>query len=698
MALFGGVALTTPASADGVSLDSVTPSVVGANAATTVRIEGSGFTPDDAVTIRNCPASNPSAVYPVPFPAPGPGQDPGSVTFVDSSTLLMTTPTVIPAGECDIYIGDTGLIDALSFTPAPERLTVEIVNTSEHADEEVWVTVGYNCPLGITSPPWPPGTQGCNTDGTVNPDYAWPAEAGQSPRRFWYEVYAGQQPLPAFTGIRLTDLPTVPGRAHTYALSVANINSGVVYVAYDQAVNTGSAAAGRAPSYLTSTTRFDVFELTFHGSGTSAGDAGSGMWTNQVYANVTGVSGIGILMQMEGLDNSQEAVDRARVGSGRGLAGADGLTLSDIYRAMSQAGIDVTDPKVVVTTDGAEPNASNFLRFVSPSTNEGVGYPDLGAGASSYLQWLTDQKATMILVGLYSGAGAGQGTWFCYRTDVFDASKPTTMRGSYGFSSRSAAIDAAASDCTGGTTGGVITTATTPTSGTPGPVDSQAIYMQNNRFVVDGKPAAGNDLYNAVFRDFIVSFSYGYWGSLAGAAGWTTATWGTGSPRAFDRAWPSLPDSTTYPRWNSYAGVIWGLGNPYGMPYSDTFDNAGKGNPLVSGSSITTLRVTLRADGPWDGERTLLPSTQRITAPKGTTFASQPLTAIGFEEDVTYRVRPRLPTSRKRAVDGFWFVRSTGVIKGTPTRIAARTTYRISAISDTERVSVAKIRLHVPRP
>jgi cell division protein FtsL len=140
---------------------------------------------------------------------------------------------VIPAGECDIYIGDTGLIDALSFTPAPERLTVEIVNTSEHADEEVWVTVGYNCPLGITSPPWPPGTQGCNTDGTVNPDYAWPAEAGQSPRRFWYEVYAGQQPLPAFTGIRLTDLPTVPGRAHTYALSVANINSGVVYVAYE---------------------------------------------------------------------------------------------------------------------------------------------------------------------------------------------------------------------------------------------------------------------------------------------------------------------------------------------------------------------------------------------------------------------------------------------------------------------------------
>lgn len=679
------------------SIASVTPSKIGANSATTVRVTGSGFSPGDRVSLRNCPASNPTAVYPVPFPTPGSGQQAGSVEVIDSTTVLITTPTIIPEGTCDVVIGSAIAQDALSFVAAPERLTVEIVNSSGRPDDDVWVSAAYNCPLRFPSPPWPPGVDGCDTDGRVNPHYAWPARGGNDPNRFWFEVYAGEDPLPAFTGRRLSDLPRVPGREHTYRLSVANIDSGVVYVSYGAPVNVGASKNGRAPSYLDSPTRFDVFELTFHGSGPSAGDAGGGSWTNRVYANITAVAGLGILMDMSGWDNSEgpEGPRPARVGGG--IRWTEGLGIHDVYRALASAGADVSDPRVVVTSDGRPAGRSNFLRFVSPSTNEGAGFADLGAGSGSYLRWIADQDRPLTMVGLYTGAGEGQGTWFCYQAQRFHSDAPTTLRGSYGFASRTAAADAARRDCDGGTPGRVITTATSPTSGVTGPVTSRSVYMQDNSFLVDGGLAAGNDLYNAIYRDFIVSFGYGFWGSLAGNAGWITTSWDAGQARAFRWAWPGHADAASHPRWNAYAEAIWQIGNAYGMPYSDTFDNAGKGNPLVSGSSISTLRVTLRADGSWDGGAALLPAKQGVKARKGVRFATTPLTPVGLGSGVRYSLSPRLPTSPRRAVNGIWFDRHRGVIKGTAQRMAVRTTYIVTARDSSGAEAAARIRLRIGR-
>lgn len=676
---------------------SVTPQTVGANAATTVRIEGSGFRRNDAVALLNCPASNPGAVYPVPFPSPPPGGNPGSVTYVDGETLLVTTPSVIPAGVCDVRVGTVTLPDALTFAEAPARLRVEIRNDSGRPDSDVWVSVAYNCPLTAPSPPWPPGVDGCDTDGRRNPHYAWPARAGGDPHRFWYEVYAGLDPLPAFTGIRLTDLPPVAGEAHTYSLSVANIDSGVVYVSYGEAVNTGASIDGRAPSYLASPTRFDVFELTFHGSGRSAGDAGAGRWTTRVYANITAVAGLGILMDMSGFDNSVDARGPAPQRVGTGIRWSSDLGILDIQRTLAAAGADVTDPHVVVTRDGAPLTSDTFLRFVSPSTNGGAGYADLGAGAASYLAWIDAQRRPLTVVGLYTGAGAGQGTWFCYRAERFRADGPTVLRGTYGHATRAAAITAAQDSCRGGTPGLDVTTATSPTSSIPGPVTSRAVYMQDNAFLQGGSTAAGNDLYNAIYRDFIVSFAYGFWGSLPGDAGWITSSWDRGQARAFSAAWPGLSDARTHPRWNAYAESIWRLGNAYGMPYSDTFDNAGKGNPLVSGTSITALRVTMRPDGPWDERALLLPEKQRVTARKGVSFATTRLTPVGLAAPVTYSVSPRLPASRARARDGIWFSRQKGVIRGTPTRLAGRTTYVITATDADGSTARARVRLSVTR-
>lgn len=669
------------------------PSTVGANASTTVLITGSGFAASDTVRISSCPDTNPGAVYPVPFPSPGPGQSAGSVEFIDSGHVLLTTPSVIPAGVCDVSIGDTTTPDALTFAAAPQWLTVEIANLSDRSDSDVWISVGYNCPLSTPSPPYPPGVGGCNIDGRSNPDYAWPATAsGANARRYWYEVYRAKTPVPAFTGVRLSDLPAIADRPHSYALSVANIDSGVVYVSYGEPVDTGASIIGRAPSYLTSKTRFDVFEITFHGSGTSAGAAGVGTWTTQVYANITAVSGLGILMDMAGYDNSYAVNGPSPRLIGSGIHLASGLGIHDVYRSLQQAGVDVMDQRVVVTADGAAPTADNFLRFVSPSTNEGAGYAEL----DYYLDWLEAQRQPMTVVGLYTGAGAGQGTWFCYRTDRFHADSATILHGTYGYPSQAAATAAAMHQCTGGTAGLDIVTATTPTSGQAGPVSSQAVYMQDNRYLQGGTLAAGNDLYNAIYRDFIVSFAYGFWGSLAGDRGWITTSWRDGEAPAFAAAWPGLADAATHPRWDAYAGAVWSMGNSYGMPYSDTFDNAGKGNPLVSGSSITTLRVTLRPDGAWGDSPSIVPRHQRVTAHRGMRFATATLIPLDLGDSVRYSIKPGLPGSRTHARDGIWFVRSRGIIKGRPTRLLAPTTFTITAHGLGEQIT-ATVRLRVRR-
>jgi len=675
------------------TIASLQPASVGANASTTILITGSGFATGLTVSISGCPVTNPGATYPVPFPSPGPGQSAGSVQIIDSTRILLTTPSLIPPGVCDVTVGGTTLNNALTFTAAPERLTLEIRNNSGRDDSDVWVSLGYNCPLAAPSPPYPPGTDGCEPDGTINPDYSWPAtSSGDNPNRYWYEVYAGSKPLPAFTGVRYSDLPGTPGNRE---ISVANVTSGVVYVSYGEPVNTGPTEAGRAPSYLTSSTRFDVFEMTFHGSGTSAGDPGSGTWANQIYANVTAVSGLSILMNMSGWDNSYGRNGPAPQRVGSGIRWLSGLGIYDVYEGLAAAGADVDDSRVVVTTDGKRATADNFLRFVSPSTNEGSGYADLAGNTSAYLPWVAAQNKAMTIIGLYTGAGAGSGSWYCYRSTGFSTTSPTKLTGAYGFSSLAAAQSAAQQNCSGGTPGADITTATSATSGIPGPVTSASVYLQDNRYLQGGAVAAGNDLYNAIYRDFIVSFAYGYWGS----AGWSTSAWlnqGTPTP-AFSSAWPGLTNPKTYPRWNAYAEAIWQVGNAYGMPYSDTFENAGKGNPLVSGSNIYALRVTLRPDGDWGADAALLPAMQLIAVRKGQRFASQVLVPEGMGSSVTYRVTPSLPTTKAKAVNGIWFNRTAGVIKGTPSKVMKSTAYVITARDSDGMTASAKVRLRVTR-
>lgn len=583
-----------------VNVTAVTPDQIGAAASTTIRVTGTGFAEGQSVSLRGCPVTNPGAVYPIPFPNPGTGQQPGSVQVIDENTMLITTPSIIPAGTCELVVDGANLADAVTFVDAPERLRLTITNDTDLADSQLWVTLGYNCPRVIPSPPYPPGTAGCDVDGRSNSDYAWPAgDSGTNPNRYWYEAYTDDTPVKAFTGVRFTDLSPLPGQAHTRVIDIANIDSGVVYLAHGQPVNTGASPDGRAPSYVTSPVRFDVFEVTFHGSGASAGPAApGGTWTNPVYANITAVAGVSLLMELSGWDNSVDASGPNPQRIGEGISWQTGTDTDDLVSSLRAAGVDVDDTRVVVTSDGKPYQPGTFLRIVSPSTNGGSGYANLRASSRSYLSWLSRQQKVFTIVGQYSGAGFGSGTWYCYTSSVFHRRSVTTLTGTVGYPTRSAARRASTNNCTPGgsaVAGPVITTATSPISGVEGPVTSRSVYMQDNSYLQDGAVATGNDLANAVYRDFITSFGYGFWGSRAGAAGWTTASWATvkGSAPAFAAGWPGYKRATTYPRWNTYAGSIWQFTNAYGMPYSDTFGNGGRGNPLISGTSITTLKLTI---------------------------------------------------------------------------------------------------------
>ncbi len=561
------------------SVLSVSPSTVGSNSNTTVLVRGNGFVEGDTVQLSGCPVTNPQAVYPVP-----------QVQIVDATTMLVTTPNIIPAGTCTLTVGRSSLPAALTFADAPERLTVQITNDTSVTDEQLWITLGYNCPRAITSPPYPPGTDGCNVDGRSNMQYDWPPTlSGTNANKYWYEVYSDDSIIPAFTGIRFSDLAPVAGQAQTREFAVANIDSGVVYISQGSPVNTGASPIGRAPSYVTSKTRFDAFELTFHGSA-------QGSWASPVYANITAVAGVSMLMNLSGWDNSIGSHGPAPRQIGTGVSWRKGATTDGIVTTLRAAGVNVDDTSVVVTTDDKPYRTNNFLRIISPSTNGGSGYARLGGSKRSYLAWLTRQQKRFKVVGLYSGSGAGAGTWYCYRSNVFTRRSPTALTGSYGYATRAAARAASRSGCTAtgtATAGPKIVTATTPVSGVAGSVTSAAVYMQDNRYLQDGVIATGNDLANAIYRDFIVSFAYGYWGSRSGSSGWTTLTWGTakGSVPAFSPGWPAFKRGVAFPRWNAYAESIWKFTNAYGMPYSDTFGNGGRGNPLVSGSAISTLRL-----------------------------------------------------------------------------------------------------------
>lgn len=285
------------------------------------------------------------------------------------------------------------------------------------------------------------------------------------------------------------------------------------------------------PSPDTSKIRFDTVELTYL-PGTAA------------IANLSAVAMFGVPMDLQAVDAAGGVVPDESKGY---------RCYTDTIRERLRAtGVDMT----IVERKTA---AGDFARIVAPATIA-AGYPDLGA----YVDSQTGREIT--LAGRFDGQPAGQ----------------------FRYSGRF------------GQDGSISLTGTVPTGADPaktlhiaGNSIPDAIYTQNGPYTVGGVPAqvGDNDVYSAMYRDFIVAFAYGYWGGRYGDD--AQAFNSNPPPAAFSKA---RLGPEPYSSWHVYAEVFNEFSNSYGMPFSDTFHNNGKGNPLLSFLASPTLRATILPD------------------------------------------------------------------------------------------------------
>lgn len=124
---------------------------------------------------------------------------------------------------------------------------------------------------------------------------------------------------------------------------------------------------------------------------------------------------------------------------------------------------------------------------------------------------------------------------------------------------------------------------------------SEAIYTCNGAYKVNGRDAtvSDNDVYSAIYRDFISAFDFGFAG---GRWGTDSSLWYTTLPYHPPYACARTTDDGRY---NKYASVIAENSDSYGFPFSDRIQKV-----LASVREGTkTLRITILPDDLLDAPR-----------------------------------------------------------------------------------------------
>ena len=327
------------------------------------------------------------------------------------------------------------------------------------------------------------------------------------------------------TAVRLTELP-LSSRGHRH-FRLDRAVAGRVWLSFDDPVT-----AVPEPSPDTSTTRFDVVELTY--TPETAPAVGIG--------NLSAVAMFGMPLDLVAVDNGGTMIP----GRFRGLD-----CFTDVIRQqLAAAGVPASVERQ--TANGG------FARIVAPATLPGP-YPDL----IDYVQSLAGE--TIRIQGRFYGA---EGAPAYDYTGTFAGDGSITLTGTAGDGADQALF----------------------TSGTE---LAKAGYSQNGPYTVGGSPAnvGQNDVYSAIYRDLVAGLSYGYWGGIHGN---DSATYAADPPPAAFAA--ARAGGENFTAWNVYGSVINANSTIYGMPFSDHFGNNGKPNPLVRFDDAAALQVTIQPD------------------------------------------------------------------------------------------------------
>ncbi|HWH24485.1 MAG TPA: beta-1,3-glucanase family protein [Candidatus Limnocylindria bacterium] len=404
------------------------------------------------------------------------------------------------------------------------------------------------------------------------------------------------------TSVRLSCLPTderdPSGHTRYFELG-EGIGAGLLWISLGSPIT--SKLPDVQPSFDTTTYRFANVEFAYPGQG-----------------DMTNVDQFSFPIKLEALSKSGAKVTADY--SANTCTIVDALKQAvDTYNASARAEARA-DWRQIVVRDAK----GNFVRVLSPKQRAkqlarngqtanpfAQGWPTL----VPYIQSLAGRELTV--KGLFTpgakSAHADQTGWYSYTGSLKDG--VFTFNGTIG-----AAIEAGPGG-TGAVTGSEVTIEVSGTDTVAGGavvgVDGLAsgVYDQNSRYSVGGaarngltdgtaEPAAPNDVYNSIYRDFVTAFTYGYWGGVYGDD--NSAFWNSFAPPAapsggkpaFAAARPSN-DGDFLP-YNLYSKVMFDYSDNYNIPYGEDYGSGapGRPSPLLDIPVGGEWRMTIQPDGP----------------------------------------------------------------------------------------------------
>lgn len=485
--------------------------------------------------------------------------------FIDGTSATVPSTTVPPSSSTTTTTTTPTKPCTTPGQPQGTPLTMSIVNNSAFPDDQVYVAL-----TGVTA-------QGFD---------GWDS----NPR----DLINTSVPLAC-----LPADPSVPG-GHAYQFQLGEgIGSGLLWVSLGSPVTSGLPAT--QPSFDTAQYRFANVEFAYPGQG-----------------DMTNVDQFSFPVDLD----TYAAYPPAGAAVESSHYNADTCTIVGAVKSAvdGQTENGAAWSQVVVNDDDGD-----FVRVVSPKQRAkqlakvngqpnpyAQGWPDLSP-------YLATMKKKVIVKGLFTpGAGSDyydQSGWYSYEA-TFDASGNVELRGSI------AAPLAKGPDGPGRQKGEVMTIAANGTdTNSDGTVVGNddlltGLYDQSSRYTVGGVPrngltngvaelAAPDDVYNAVYRDFVTAFTYGYWGGKYGTS--NEKFWGTFAPPAapsggqpaFAAARTSSDPAGLLP-YNLWSQTMFQYSNNYNIPYGEDYGSGSpdRPSPLLDVPVGGTWRVTIQPDGP----------------------------------------------------------------------------------------------------
>jgi len=420
--------------------------------------------------------------------------------------------------------------------------------------------------------------------------------------------------------------------AHTYTYPVSAISNGRLYISY------GSSLPG-SPSPTTSTTRYDFIELTFPGGS----------------ADLSSVDQFGIPLQIETFDTNGRLMQKLTYYASRNTLVNDLLGI-----VSSNSSESIYPGNAIITTDGMTlaPNWSNFARILGPNQTVTPGYtnpdPSKGPPYPDLTNYVTAAEGTTFTIsGVYQGNVDPNPTTFNY-TGTYNAGMNAFV-----FNGTAATTKYPANS-----------QLVIPVSGLP-----DAIYSVDGTYTVGGAAAqvSDNDVYAAMYRDFVSGFDFGY---VGGKYGNNSSVWYSNAP--FNPPFAAARSAADN-LFNQYGAIIYDNSDSYGFPFGDLL---GSGQAvLASLSDAATLRVTILPDDMLDSPaiKTVSASSGKITLTWGAVAH-----ATGYELTIS----PPLPAQ----------VATTSSLTHTFTGLQAGTPYTItvSATDNAEKSNAIPIVVSTP--